>query len=143
MPKKNDIDKIDRKIIQMLTKNARVTVKEIASEVFLSSPSVCARIAKLERDGIISGYTVVLNNENLGFQVHAFVQVDVKIMDKEKFFEDIRHNECIINCYNTAGEYSEMLEVKAENMHGLEKLLAKFQVYGDIKTNIIFSKLQM
>ena len=46
------LDKVDKKIIQILQKNARTPLKEIAAQVFLSSPSVSARIEKLEHEGV-------------------------------------------------------------------------------------------
>ena len=55
------MDDLDRKILSLLAKNARMPVKEIAEQVALTSPAVSSRIHKLETDGIISGYTVVLN----------------------------------------------------------------------------------
>ena len=50
------MDRIDRKIIDILQTNARAPLKEIADRVFLSSPAVSARIAKLEKDGVLTGY---------------------------------------------------------------------------------------
>ena len=55
------MDDLDRKILALLAKNARMPVKEIAEKVALTSPAVSSRIHKLETDGIISGYTVTLN----------------------------------------------------------------------------------
>ena len=56
------MDDLDRKILSLLAKNARMPVKEIAEQVALTSPAVSSRIHKLETDGIISGYTVTLIN---------------------------------------------------------------------------------
>ena len=53
------MDDLDRKILALLAKNARMPVKEIAEKVALTSPAVSSRIHKLETDGIISGYTVM------------------------------------------------------------------------------------
>ena len=50
------MDDIDRKILKILQENARTSLKTIAEKTFLSSPAVSARIEKLEKDGIISGY---------------------------------------------------------------------------------------
>ena len=58
------MDDLDRKILTLLAKNARMPVKEIAEQVSLTSPAVSSRIHKLETDGIISGYTVTLNRPN-------------------------------------------------------------------------------
>ena len=55
------MDDLDRKILALLAKNARMPVKEIAEQVALTSPAVSSRIHKLETDGIIGGYTVTLN----------------------------------------------------------------------------------
>ena len=55
------MDELDSKIIQLMMRNARMPVKEIAEQVSLTSPAVSSRIHKLETDGIISGYTVTLN----------------------------------------------------------------------------------
>ena len=49
------LDNIDRKIIQILQKNARTPLKEIAAQVFLSSPSVSARIERMKEEGVITG----------------------------------------------------------------------------------------
>ena len=59
------LDKVDKKIIQILQKNARTPLKEIAAQVFLSSPSVSARIEKLEHEGVIIGYTARVNPQYL------------------------------------------------------------------------------
>ena len=56
------MDELDSKIIQLMMRNARMPVKEIAEQVSLTSPAVSSRIHKLETDGIISGYTVTLIN---------------------------------------------------------------------------------
>ena len=55
------MDELDRKIIRLLAKNARIPVTDIAQEINLTSPAVSSRIRKLEQDGIIGGYTVVLH----------------------------------------------------------------------------------
>ena len=60
------LDNIDKKIIEILQINARTPVKEIAKEVFLSSPAVSARIDHLEKSGVITGYHAQLNPEFLG-----------------------------------------------------------------------------
>ena len=55
------MDDIDRKILRLLQDNARISLKTIAENTFLSSPAVSARIEKLEKDGIISGYHAQVN----------------------------------------------------------------------------------
>ena len=59
------MDDLDRKILSLLAKNARMPVKEIAEQVALTSPAVSSRIHRLEQEGIIGGYTVVLRHLEL------------------------------------------------------------------------------
>ena len=66
------MDSIDRKILALLQKNARMTVKELAGRVSLSAPSVAARIQKMEESGVISGYHAVINTEMAGYPIRAF-----------------------------------------------------------------------
>lgn len=72
------LDNIDRKIIEMLQKNARTPVKEIAKEVFLSSPAVSARIRHLEKNGLITGYHAQINPVFLGYHIKAFINLEVE-----------------------------------------------------------------
>ena len=67
------MDDLDRKILTLLAKNARMPVKEIAEQVSLTSPAVSSRIHKLETDGIISGYTVTLNRPADRMYVDALI----------------------------------------------------------------------
>ena len=68
------MDDLDRKILALLAKNARMPVKEIAEKVALTSPAVSSRIHKLETDGIISGYTVMLNRPSDRVYVDALIR---------------------------------------------------------------------
>lgn len=57
---KNALDMIDEKIVELLQENARIAIKEIAAQVFLSSPAVTARIERLESKGIIKAIMPLL-----------------------------------------------------------------------------------
>ena len=72
------MDDLDRKILTLLAKNARMPVKEIAEQVSLTSPAVSSRIHKLETDGIISGYTVTLNRPADRMYVDALISLCCK-----------------------------------------------------------------
>ena len=73
MDRKNEsryeLDAIDHKILEMLLENARYSMREIAKKVFLSSTAVAARIERLERNKIITGYHVSVNPVMMGYYV--------------------------------------------------------------------------
>ena len=72
------MDKIDQRIINLLQKNARASLKDLSKECFISSPAIAARINKLEKTGIITGYHSTINMEKIGFHVRAFIQVQLE-----------------------------------------------------------------
>ena len=65
------MDKTDVKLISLLQENARMPLKQLAQEVFLSSPATSARIEKLQKEEIITGYTATLNHKKLGYPIVA------------------------------------------------------------------------
>lgn len=66
------MDNIDRKILHLLQKNARTPLKYLASKVFLSSPAVSARIDRLEKSGIITGYHARHQSGSAWISHHCF-----------------------------------------------------------------------
>ena len=78
------MDEIDRKILKLLQDNARVSLKTIAEHTFLSSPAVSARIERLEKEGIITGYHASVDPVKLGYmfigQLQKFGRTSTQIV---------------------------------------------------------------
>ena len=70
-----ELDIIDHQILELLSRNARRTMADIAERVSLSASAVTRRIDRLERDGVISGYTVVVDHAKAGRPLQAFTEV--------------------------------------------------------------------
>ena len=133
------MDHIDRKIIDILQNNARSPLKEIADHVFLSSPAVSARIARLESSGTISGYQAQVDAPKLGYMVKAFINLEVSLRDKETFYPYIRKQDCVIECNCVTGDYSMLLEVLFPSTSRLDQFIGELQQFGKTKTLIVFS----
>ena len=71
------MDKIDKKLVTLLQENARMPLKSLAEQVFLSSPAVSARIERLEEEGIIQGYEAKINQLKIGYHITAFINLEV------------------------------------------------------------------
>ena len=84
--KNNELDNIDKQIITMLQENARMSLKEIAEKVFLSSPAVSVRIENLVYNGYIQGFHAYVNPVKLGYHIRAFINLEVSPVDKEEFY---------------------------------------------------------
>lgn len=133
------MDDLDRKILTLLTKNARMPVKEIAEQVALTSPAVSSRIHKLETDGIISGYTVVLNRPTDRVYVDALISLSVSPTKRDELLDVMRASREVLECYHVTGAYTFLIKVSCSSMVQLEHLIMQLTKYGTSSTQIIMS----
>jgi Lrp/AsnC family leucine-responsive transcriptional regulator len=133
------MDKVDKKIIRMLQENARIPVKEIAKEVFLSSPAVSARIERLSQEGLIKGYHMVIDRTKLGYDVTAFVSLELSPTQKAQFYPFIKDCPNVLECSCITGQYSQLIKVAFRNTTELDTFLGSLQHFGRTSTQIVFS----
>ena len=128
------MDQIDWKIIEILQKNARITISKLSRKVHLTAPAVSERILKMEEKGIISGYTAKLNLEQLGYHIISFVKIDIVRKQEEKFIEFCQLQDEIIECYIVTGKNSFLVKIGAPNIEALEIFLKKISDFGQTHT---------
>lgn len=137
---KNDhLDAIDKQIIEILEKDARTPVKDIAQAVFLTAPAVSARINHLVNEKYITGFHASLNPELLGYHIKAFINLEVEPKDKKEFYPFIKDCPNVIECNCVTGDYSMLLEVQFKSTMELDQFIGELQIYGRTKTLIVFS----
>ena len=133
------MDEIDRKILRLLQENARVSLKTLAENTFLSSPAVSARIERMEKEGVISGYHAQIDPIRLGYHIVAFISLDVKTQDKASFYAYAQSIPNIMECNCVTGEYSMLLKVAFQSMMDLDIFIDQLQQFGRTSTQIVFS----
>lgn len=133
------MDDIDKKIVALLQKNARMPLKNLAEQVFLSSPAVSARIERLEKDGIIAGYEAKINKQKLGFMITAFINLEVEPVQKAEFYPFVRQCPNVLECNCVTGNYSMLLKVAFKNTEELDGFIGRLQEFGKTNTQIVFS----
>ena len=135
------MDSTDRKILALLQKNARMTVKELAGKVSLSAPSVAARIQKMEDTGVISGYHAVINTEMAGYPIRAFIQVQVKVKRRADFFKHVKRRREVMACHCITGDYDMLIEGVFPRTRDISSFVESLQEFGETKTYIVFSEI--
>lgn len=134
------MDKIDRKIINSLQKNAHASLKDLSKECFISSPAIAARINKLEKSGIINGYHSSIDIEKIGFHVRAFIQVQLEPRQKDEFYPYVQSIPNVVECNCVTGDYSEIMEVIFPSTTDLDNFINTIQQrFGKTSTQIVFS----
>jgi Lrp/AsnC family leucine-responsive transcriptional regulator len=133
------MDKIDFKIIELLQKNARYPLKHIAEEVFLSTPAVSARIEKLEQSKIITGYSARVDPFKLGYNIKAFINLEMIPKQKAEFYPFIAECPNVLECNCVTGKYSMLIKVAYHTTLELDTFIGKLQKFGNTETQIVFS----
>ena len=141
MPK---LDETDNKILKELLNNSRQSVKEIAAKVNLSVSPVHERIKKLEHNGIIKGYTAILDHQKMDLGILVFMQITMLKNHGEAFEETknaILNIEEVLEGYFIAGEYDVLLKVLLRDMDHYNNLiinkLSKISLIGNIRSNFV------
>ncbi|MEQ8197265.1 MAG: Lrp/AsnC family transcriptional regulator [Clostridiaceae bacterium] len=133
------MDKIDLKLIELLQKNARYPLKYLAKEVFLSTPAVSARIEKLEEAGVITGYTALVDPLKLGYNIKAFINLEMSPKLKPEFYPFIEACPNVIECNCVTGKYSMLIKVAYRTTVELDTFIGELQKFGNTETQIVFS----
>ena len=137
------IDDKDRQIINILLEKGREPSSSISEKLGISVPTVIDRIKKMQEEGIITGFKVVVDHKKMGLELSALITI---ISDSSDNFSEIinksRTTPEIINCFSTTGSGSHVIEINTENTDSLESLLRKIQGWSSVKrteTQIILS----
>lgn len=117
------MDYIDYKILKELKANAREKASVISEKIGLSVSTVIDRIRKMEDSGIISGYTVEINQKKTGNDMTALMEVSLEHPKYyDEFTEMIRNNPNIVDCYYLTGEFDFILKVITDSSDSLEMI---------------------
>jgi Lrp/AsnC family leucine-responsive transcriptional regulator len=122
------IDFTDRRILSALLSKGRSTFAELAAQVGLTAPTVHDRVKKLERGGIIEGYTAIINPASLGYEITALVHIvtDARVASAE-YEEQLSDISEIQKCYSVAGEETYVVIVLTRSPKTLEKVLQRIK----------------
>jgi DNA-binding Lrp family transcriptional regulator len=139
------IDEVDRRIVALLREDARRSFKDIGEHVHLSAPAVKRRVDRLEREGVILGYTAVVDNHAFGWHAEAFVDLFCEgRMPGEAIKRAVEREAGVVSAHTVAGEASAMLHVMAEDTKDLESSLERIRSTDGITrtvTEVVLSTL--
>ena len=139
------MDSIDQRIVALLRENARRSFKDIGDQVHLTAPAVKRRVDRLERDGVILGYTAVVDPPAFGWHAEAFVDLFCEgSMPGEAIKRAVEGEAGVVSAHTVAGEASALLHVMAEDTQGLESALERIRATEGITrtvTEVVLSTL--
>ena len=126
MKSKIKLDNTDRKILEILQSNAKITNANLATKIGLSPAPTLERVKKLENSGVIKSYHAKLDSNIVGLGVSTFVMVSLKGHNKdniEKFIASIDKIDEIIECHHITGSGDFILKITASDIAAYQKLM--------------------
>jgi DNA-binding Lrp family transcriptional regulator len=139
------MDDIDRRIVALLRENARRSYLDIGGHVHLSAPAVKRRVDRLEGDGVLLGYTAVVDPAAFGWQAEAFVDLYCEgDMPGSAIRRAVEAEAGVVSAHTVAGEASAVLHVRAQDTKALELALERIRSGAGITrtvTQVVLSTL--
>ena len=118
------MDHIDDKILTILKRNGKASATEISKVVGLSIPAVAERIRKMEHAGIIEGYGAKISRRKTGYNVTAFIMVNMERSgDVEEFREKVVQFPQVLECHHVVGAFDYLLKVLVKTPKKKKKFL--------------------
>lgn len=143
------LDKKDLQILRTLQENARLTTKELAARVNLSSTPVFERLRRLENGGYIKKYIAVLDAEKLNLGFVVFCRVKLSKLNREiatdftRIIQDISE---VTECYNISGSYDYLLKIHAPNMKYYQEfilnVLGTIDSLGSLESTFVMDEVK-
>lgn len=120
------LDETDKKLINLLQIDSKMTTKSIANKLNLSVTAIYERIKKLEKNKVIKKYIAIIDSEKIDRSFMVFCQV--KLIQHhhsfiEKFEKEVLQFNEVIECYNISGDYDYLLKIIVQNMKSYRKFI--------------------
>ena len=149
MEKTELLDAVDMEILRALQKNARLTTKELAAMVNLSTTPVFERVKRLELRGYVKGYVAVLDAEKLGRGFVVFCSVKMRRIGREiaeDFARVVRSIPEVTECYNISGSFDYLLKIHAPNMKYYQEfvlnILGNIDHLGSLESTFVMDEIK-
>ncbi|MEE6132875.1 Lrp/AsnC family transcriptional regulator [Priestia sp. GS2] len=135
------LDQTDLSILKELSKNSRITMKELGEKVHLTGQAAASRVLKLEDAGIIEQYTIKVNQQKLGYHVHAMITIYTTSPYHEAYLSFINtQRDYVVHNYKISGDGCYLLECNFPSNQELDQFLESLNGHANYKLSIIINK---
>lgn len=143
------LDKIDLQILRIMQNNSKLTTKELAAQVNLSTTPVFERLKRLENEGYIKKYSAILDAEKLNCGFVVFCSVKLKRLNQDiaaDFTRIIQEIPEVAECYNISGEYDYLLKIHAPDMKYYQEfilnVLGTIDSMGSLTSTFVMAEIK-
>ena len=133
------LDTTDHAIIAELQRDGRTSIAQLARAVNLSASATAERVRRLTDAGVITGYSVTVDPEALGYTVTAFVRLAYPSGNYKPFHDLVADMPEVIEAHHVTGADCFIIKVLARSMRDLERITGRLATLGGITTNVVYS----
>jgi len=129
------MDKIDEKILKNLMVDARISARQLALKLGMSTVTILSRIKKLEKEKIIKGYTALIDHEKLGYDLTAIIEIIAKkdILDIE---EELSKMDNVCGVYDITGNTDTVIVAKFKERNELSVFVKSLSSMANVENTI-------
>ena len=131
------LDETNRLLLRELHADPRVTMSALARKVGMSAPAVTERVQRMQRSGVITGFSMTVDPAALGLPVTAFVRVRPAARQLAKIADLARSLDQVSECHRITGEDCFLIKVHAATIPELEETLDRFLMFGQTVSSIV------
>ncbi|MBI6875336.1 Lrp/AsnC family transcriptional regulator [Clostridium aciditolerans] len=131
------MDEIDKKIIELLQENSRISITDIAKIINLSRPSVSERIEKLIEKGVLEKFTTYVPAHKVGHEVSFFMEISNIKISFDKLVNILLSNEYITEIHCVTGNTNYIVRASMPNIEMMNQLLSELMKYSHVVTSIV------
>src|SRR5262249_10871319 len=130
---------INRRLLEELQADARLSMAELGRRINLSPPAVAERLQRLERAGVISGYRAQVDPRAIGYPIGVIVRIPPSTRPLHRIPELAREVPEVVECHRITGDDCFFLRLQLRSLDDLEGILDRFLVFGQTTTSIVHS----
>lgn len=144
-----DLDRIDRKILDILQRQGRISMTELAEQIGLSTSPCSERVKRMEREGVITGYHAHLSPKALGKSLLVFVEIKLASKSGDVFDQvrnELLHVPEVQECHLVSGSFDYLVKARLRGMseyrHLLGDILKKLPVAAESHSYIVMEEIK-
>ena len=124
----HELDRIDRKILDILQRNGRIPITELAQQVGLSATPCADRVRRMERAGVITGYHARVSPRALNKNLLVFVEIKLAAKSDEAFEKikrELQRMPEVLECHLVSGDFDYLIKARIDEMNVYRRLLGE------------------
>ncbi len=127
------MDKKDILILNAISENSRMPLKELAKIANISTVTAMNRLRALEKAGLIRNFSVNLDYEKLGYDVEVMIQLRISKGKLHELEEKIAKNPCVVAVYDITGNFDAAIIARFRNRRSMDAFLKKIQTFDFVE----------